>query len=138
MLNITKKIMRVDKGHTFSYKNKEYPVSALIKFCKDKPTVEFAPGAWDNYLETTAVDRVWGSYDDRKKVEIPVMLAEITEHCDRVMSADCSYPIIVLGGKEPRVLDGIHRIIKWKMSKHERLRGVILTESDMIEFTSGC
>lgn len=138
MLNVTRRVMRLDKGHTFSYQNKEYPVSALIEFCKGRPTVEFAQGSLDTYLESTTVERVWGSYDDRRKVEIPVTLAELVDHFDRVRDADCSYPIIVLSGKETRILDGIHRIIKWKTSKHERLRGVILTESDMVDFTSGC
>lgn len=139
MVSITRRIMHVGKGYTFSYKDKEYPVDALIEFCKGKPTIEFATGSLDHYLETTTVDRVWGSYDDRKRVEIPVMLSELTEHYDRILAADCSYPIIVLDEpKKFRVLDGIHRIIKWKISKHERLYGIILTESDMVEFTTGC
>lgn len=136
-MNVTRRIMNFDKGHTFSYQNKEYSVGSLIKFCEDKPAIEALPSAFEHYLMETSVDRVWGNYDDRSKKEIPVKLYELIDHYERIQEADLKYPIILLTDPNgPRVLDGIHRILKASMTKGSRLYAITLTPDDMKEFIS--
>jgi hypothetical protein len=138
-MNLTRRILAVRKGHTFSYQNKEYPVSALIKFCEGKSSIEALPSAFEQYLMDNSVDRVWGSYDDRRKQELPVTLHDLIDHYDRIQKADLKYPVILLNDpKGLRVLDGIHRILKANIVKGSRLYAITLTPEDMTEFTTGC
>lgn len=136
-MNITRRIMNVDKGHTFSYGDKEYSVADLIEFTKGRKVINFQPGAFNGYLRETAVDRVWGQYDDYNKTEIPVTLHDLADHISRIEAADTKYPVILLEGKNGvRVLDGIHRILKAQLDKSIRLKGIYLSEADMAEFIS--
>ena len=136
-MNVTRRIMNVDKGHTFSYQNKEYSVADLIDFTRGKKVINFNSNAFDSYLRETAIDRVWGHYDEYSKTEIPVTLHDLSDHIRRIEEADTKYPIILVETKNGnRVLDGIHRILKARLDKSIRLKGIYLSESDMEEFIS--
>lgn len=137
MTNITRRVMQVSKRHTFSFGDKEYSVDDLIDFVKDKRVVELPAAFGVDYLRSTDVNKVWGHYSDRTKKEIPVSLYDLIDHMERIKEANCRYPIIILESKGgDRVLDGIHRILKAQTNSSIRLKGVLLTQSDMDEFIS--
>lgn len=79
--------------------------------------------------EDLAIDQVreldevcW--FDDRWGVRPTCRL--VIEHCQRIMAADMSYPVIV--GPGGMVLDGVHRIAKAMLTGHATVRAVRLAE----------
>lgn len=138
-MNLTRRILLKKVEHTFSYKDKEYPVKALIRFCADKTVANTNTSTFEPMLSSMSVEDVWGLFNETTQQPIPITLLEFADHVKRVKYADTRYPIIAL--KEPnrtRVLDGLHRIIKAYTANQRTIPVVWLTPEDMIEFTTGC
>ncbi len=83
-------------GHTYSDGKGEWDVHRLWDLTRDLPSVEMDPEAFHE----------WDEYSWEKDLS----LGGLTEHIQRVLAADLSYPIIV--SAEGHVMDGCHRLVK--------------------------
>lgn len=137
-MSITRRILGGSKGDTFIYKEKEYAISDLVAFCKDKPVEEVKLSTFRQLGKGGTMDDLWTILNDSTgKITSPTVI-EIARQVKRVKDADTSKPIIVLkeNGKM-RVLDGIHRLAKAYMDKKKTIPTIYLTSEDMVEFTTG-
>jgi hypothetical protein len=120
--------------HTYTTKSKIYSVDlmiAYIRIAKPKPKKVLVSS-----LDHCLTYESWATEDGKMKYSANDVIDDkknpiYTKEIEKIKKADMSYPIIIHSGY---VVDGLHRLVKAKMNKDEKISAYIFDTDLMKKF----